>query len=192
MKLRSLLAVLATATLFPVLGDAQSGTEALPLPPPADQASASAAGAGAVQQSAVPPAQGSSAAQRAGTTRSTGDEMAPPPEAPPTPPAAAPAPVAPAVPPGSPFQPALAPPSSQPHALVLQGPPHRAGQGQKLYHALLARFDVNHQGYLTPDEQTQAMAFLQTKRPRIYAMVMRRFPSPAAFFQYLSRLPPAQ
>jgi hypothetical protein len=57
---------------------------------------------------------------------------------------------------------------------------------------LLTRFDARHLGYLTPDEQTRAMAFLAARRPRVYQMVLRRFPSPAAFFRYLSQLPPAQ
>lgn len=100
----------------------------------------------------------------------------------------------PAPPPAStsgPFEPALAPPGPA-HPLPLSRAPGRGSGGRRLYRALLTRFDARHLGYLTPDEQTRAMAFLEARRPRVYRMVLRRFPSPAAFFRYLSQLPPAQ
>ncbi|HEY3757785.1 MAG TPA: hypothetical protein VGL42_16645 [Opitutaceae bacterium] len=96
----------------------------------------------------------------------------------------------PAHPQSGPFQSALAPPSHRPLDLHTTSP-RRGARGQHLYQVLLARFDSAHRGYLTPNEQTQAMAFLQMKRPRVYEFVVRRFPSPSAFFQYLSHLLPS-
>lgn len=103
-----------------------------------------------------------------------------------------PLPQQPAVAVPGPFQPALAPPGPSHPLLASNAPTRRGRPGRRLYDVLLTRFDTQHLGYLTPDEQTQAMDFLQAKRPRVYAIVIQHFPSPAAFFQYLSQLPPPQ
>lgn len=51
----------------------------------------------------------------------------------------------------------------------------RAIVARTIYRRLLARFDRDGRGYLTPDEQAQALAALAQHRPRIYAALVRRF-----------------
>jgi len=47
--------------------------------------------------------------------------------------------------------------------------------GQVVYTRLLATFDREHRGYLTPAEQAQAIVYLQRERPILYQALVRRF-----------------
>jgi hypothetical protein len=55
------------------------------------------------------------------------------------------------------------------------GLPRRAAVARVIYRRLLARFDREGRGYLTPEEQAQALAALAQHRPRIYAALVRYF-----------------
>jgi len=127
------------------------------------------------------------------------------------------------------FGPALAPPQHHEHALTPQeqellakfdkngdgrldqaelDAAHGAAQQQKagrevmarqMYDQLLEKFDTAKEGKLNPDEQKQALEFMKTSRPRIYAAFVKQFDrnadgelneaETAAMFQYLSYLP---
>ena len=47
--------------------------------------------------------------------------------------------------------------------------------GVAVYAGLLQRFDRDHRGTLTPEEQSQAIAFLRSDRPILYQALLRRF-----------------
>ena len=47
--------------------------------------------------------------------------------------------------------------------------------GQVVYTRLLATFDHDHRGYLTPEEQAQAIVYLRLERPILYQALLRRF-----------------
>ena len=47
--------------------------------------------------------------------------------------------------------------------------------GQVVYTRLLATFDRDHRGYLTPEEQAQAIVYLRFERPILYQALLRRF-----------------
>ena len=47
--------------------------------------------------------------------------------------------------------------------------------GQAVYSRLLESFDREHHGYLNPEEQDQAVAFLRANRPILYQALLRRF-----------------
>jgi hypothetical protein len=51
----------------------------------------------------------------------------------------------------------------------------RVALARLVYRRLLARFDRDGRGYLTPDEQAQALGALAQHRPRIYAALVRSF-----------------
>jgi Ca2+-binding EF-hand superfamily protein len=127
------------------------------------------------------------------------------------------------------FGPALAPPLHHEHALTPQeqellakfdkngdgrlagaelDAAHGAAQQQKagrevmarqMYDSLLAKFDTAKDGKLNPEQQKQALNFLKTERPRLYAIFVKQFDrngdgelnqaETAAVFQYLSYLP---
>jgi len=70
---------------------------------------------------------------------------------------------------------------------------------REIYRQLLVKFDVGHQGYLSADEQAQAVAALAQDWPGIYHIILRRFDrnsdgkldpaETARLFQYFSSLP---
>jgi len=47
--------------------------------------------------------------------------------------------------------------------------------GQAVYARLLQTFDRGHRGALSPEEQFQAVAYLQAERPVLYQALLRRF-----------------
>ena len=46
---------------------------------------------------------------------------------------------------------------------------------QKLYVALLKKFDTENKGVLTPDQQAKAVEFLQTNRPQVYDSILKKY-----------------
>jgi Ca2+-binding EF-hand superfamily protein len=87
------------------------------------------------------------------------------------------------------------------HGAAMQKTPARGAMARAIYDGLLTRFDVEHQGSLSAEEQARAVAALAADRPGIYQLLLRRFDrdgdgrldagETAALFHYFAALPPA-